>query len=112
MVIKNTGFDVNAAQGGYSVRKTENPGTAHKADSSSSSTSFSHALQQNVDRIELSFQPVKAPSPLTQAKKGVVSALQADAQPERLAHLKEQVRTGQYTVDSAELARILISVNR
>lgn len=62
-----------------------------------------------MDTIELSNRPIKPT--LSKIRDSIVSDIKKDKDPGTLDNLKTQLESGQYQINSSDLAKLLISTN-
>jgi anti-sigma28 factor (negative regulator of flagellin synthesis) len=65
------------------------------------------SVNGKTDRVEFSNRPDGSGSFLSEIKKELVESVDRSTDPARLNTLKSHIESGRYTVDSAEMARIL-----
>lgn len=70
-------------------------------------TNSSHSLSPKTDKIEVSQEALQA-KVVSKASKAIVDELNEDYGAQRLAQLKDSIRSNQYHVDSQSLAEAMI----
>lgn len=108
MVIKNIDSKLNYISNPYSGRKLE------KADSvQNNASSFNNDLNKasnayKVDTINLSKRNAESCPSLSETRDKIISDLKADKDQKYLENLKTQLNNNQYTINPAELAKIML----
>lgn len=108
MVIKNIDSKLNYISNPYSGRKLEKADSVQNTINSSFSNDLSKASNAyKVDTINLSKRNAESPS-LSEARDKIISDLNADKDQKYLENLKMQFNNNQYTINPAELAKIIL----
>lgn len=110
MLIKDTGFPIHPYASKVS-KKTDEIKTSAAAKSGKTAAAASSGLvsqSARTDTIELSSRPEPSDQFVSELKKELCAEIGKDADPARLQQLKAAVGNGSYSMDSGELAGILL----
>lgn len=109
MMIKNPGFSLIGASGNYPVKKLDKTDfTSHTAESGSSFASQVTARTNPVDKIEISQHTVNSRPALSECKTEIMNQIEKDTDADRIETLKQQINANQYSVNAAEIAKIML----
>lgn len=109
MMIKNTGFHFIGSSGNYPAKKLDKTDFACRAAESGSSFASQVTARTNpVDKIEISQRTVDNRPVLSQCKSEILSQINQDTDTDRLKTLKQQINGNQYSINAAEIAKIML----
>ncbi|HEX3037475.1 MAG TPA: flagellar biosynthesis anti-sigma factor FlgM [Oscillospiraceae bacterium] len=110
MMIKNTGFSLIGPSGNYPAKKLDKTDFACRAAESGSSfaSQVAAARSNPVDKIEISQHPVDNRPVLSECRNEIVSQINQDTDADRIETLKQQINGNQYSINAAEIAKIML----
>ena len=106
MIVHDTGFSLTPLQNNIAGRNTAAPAAA--SQKGGFAETLREADPQKTDRIELSSRASASGASLSAVHSGIREEIDADADPSRLASLKNSIGNGTYGFDPTEMARILL----
>ncbi len=110
MMIKNSGYVPNTVPNPYSGKRLEQ--TTGVQNKSNAVKLNQVSVPPKVDTIEISQRPAPNRTSLSQTRDQIISDLNQDKDISFLETLKSKISSNQYQVDSAEMAKIMLSGNK
>jgi len=109
MIIKNAVISLIGTPGNYPAKKIDKTDFACRAAESGSSFASQVSARSNpIDKIEISQHAVDNRPILSQCKNEIADQINQDTDADRLETLKQQINGNQYSINSAEIAKIML----
>lgn len=109
MKIQNSGYVPGSISSTYTGKKAETAAIGSDSRTNAAKLDKVSVPTAKLDTIEISRHSVSSRPTMAQTRDTILAGLEQDKDAAHLDALKEQIRSGQYKVDSGELAKILLS---